>query len=220
MLLALLSWSGPALECGVLLGLVCRRRLSRAWLLPVFLLAVLTADVIIALAPAINTWRFWLRIELLHAALLLALVIEVAVRMARDMPGPALALSLLLLVVMAATGSLWREAPGQHVLFEFIPRLLTGTAGLYIGAFLVQAFFRVPVDPLHKAVLLGLSPWMLVYAATWGRVARADAVAVAGVVNAVMFAFALLVLLEAAWRREDGPGVPRGLLRFVWPWRR
>lgn len=220
MLLALLSWSGPVLEVGVLLGLMWRRRLGRAWSLPVFLSAVLAADMIVALWPALNTWRFWLSIEVFHTLLLLALVLEVSFRIARSLPGPALTLSLLVPIVIAATGALWRDAPRQYVLFELVPRLLAGTAGLYIGTFLVQAFFRVPVDPLHKAVLLGLSPWMLLYAATWGRVTRADAVAMTGAVNAAMFAFALLVLLEAAWRREDGPTVRLGLLRFLWPWRR
>lgn len=217
---AVLLWSGPVLELGVLAGLAWRRKASRARLLPVFLCAVLVSDLLVAVYPPINTWRFWLLKETVHAALLLALAIEVAVRMVRHLPGAALALALLLLAITTGMGSVLREAPQQYVLFEVIPRLLAGTAGLYIGAFLVQAFFRVPVDPLHEAILLGLPPWMLVYGITWGRVVGADAVAWTGTANALVFAFALIVLLEAAWRHEDDPQVPRYLLRFLWPWRR
>ena len=217
---ALLLWLGPVLEIGVLVGLVRRGRLGRAWILPVFLLAVLGADVIVAISPSQNTWRFWLLNEALHAVLLLALVIEVAWRMMRHLPGPALALSLLLLVLTWATGLVLREAPREHVLFEVIPRLLASTAGLYIGTFLVQACFRIPVDPLHRAVLLGLSPWMLIYAITWGRVTSVRALAVADTVNPLMFVFTLVVLLEAAWRCEGEPPVPRRVWRFLWPWRR
>lgn len=215
-----LLWLGPVLEIGVLAGLARRGRMGRAWMLSVFLLAVLSTNLLVAIEPSFQTWRFWLFKEALHAVLLLALVIEVAWRMVRHLPGPALALSLLLLVLAWATGLVLREAPREHVLFEVIPRLLAGTAGLYIGAFLIQACFRIPVDPVHRAVLLGLSPWMLAYAVTWGRVTGADAVPVVGQVNAWMSAFALVVLLEAAWRREDELPVPRRLWRFLWPWRR
>jgi hypothetical protein len=216
----LLLWSGPVLEAAVLAGLIVRRRLHYAYLLPVFLLAALVPGLAVALAPSVFTWHVWLLQEALHAALLLGLGVEVSVRMMARLRGPAATMVFLGLVLAAATGSVLRAAPQRYVLFEVVPRVLAGTAGLYVGAFLVQWFFAVPVDRLHQAILLGLSPYMLVYAITWGRVTSAAGVAVADVVNPLMFLFALLVLLQAAWQTEDNPSAPHWLLSFLWPWRR
>lgn len=208
------------METAVLAGLVIRRRLHYAYLLPLYLLAVLVIDVAVALVPAVLTWRFWLLKEALHAALLLGLGVEVSVRMMARLRGPTAAMVFLGLVLAAATGSVLRSAPQQYVLFEVVPRVLAGTAGLYVGAFLVQWLFAVPVDRLHQAILLGLSPYMLMYAITWGRVGSAADVAVADIVNPLMFVVALLVLLQAAWQAEDNPSAPHWLVSFLWPWRR
>lgn len=216
---ALLVWSGPVLELAVLAGLIVRRRVRRAWLLPAFLTAVLATNSAVALVPTLATWDFWLIKEAAHALLLLGLGLEVSARMLKPLPGAALLATLLGLGVVAATGVVLHDAPRQYLLFELIPRVLAGTAGLYIVVFLVQAVFIVPVDPLHKAILLGLSPYMLVYAITWGRVGSLAAGDTADLVNRLMAAFALLMLLEAAWKHEGAPPAPARLVRRLWPWR-
>jgi hypothetical protein len=216
----LLLWLGPLLELAAIAGLVVRRRLRRAYLLPAFLLATLLADLAVGLRPGINTWHFWLVKEGLHAALLAALGVELAIKILGRMPAPARQARRWMIVTAVVTTLLVATLPEGYLALELTPRLLAGTAGLYVGIFMVMWRFRIPPDPLHKTVLLSLAPYMLLYSATWHRVRDADTARLVGLANSLMFAAVLLALTLAAWRSEPAPGAPATTVAKLWPWRR
>jgi hypothetical protein len=215
----ILLWAGPVLEVAILGGLIVRRRVRRAYLLPVFLVALMLPNALIGIEPAINTWRFWSAKEALHALLAFALGLELAWRIFGHLPGAAHAAKRWILLVAVLSIALVFAAPAAHPALSIVPRLLVGTAWLYTGIALTMLRFMLPIDPLHKAILLGFAPYMMLYAATWGRVKGPATLAVANVVNPLMFVGVMVALLLAAWRDEPAPPAPPALVRFVWPWR-
>jgi hypothetical protein len=216
---SVLLWTGPVLEAGVLAGLIVRRRLRRAWLLPVLLVALMLSAAAVGLVPWAKSWPFWFAKELGHALLFLALGIEIAMRTFASLPGarrtlfPWLAAVVVMAVVLALTLPLGARA------LAGVPRLLAAVAFLYGGVYGILRLHVVPVDPLHKAVLLGFAPYLLFNAVSWGQVRSRWEHALANVANPALFVLVLLVLLVAAWREETPPRARPSLVRRLWPWR-
>lgn len=212
-----LLWAGTLLEVFVLAGLFLRRRASRLWTLPLLLAAISAYQFTIGLVPTFHTWERWLFKEFVHAGLFLLAGVELAVRVFANLPGARRAARLWLLAVLAGMLVLLLRAPEGPAVVHLLPRLLVSAAWLYMGLAIVMMRFLIPIDPLHDAVLFGLGPYMMLYAATWMQTG-ADTTR-AGYANAFMFLLALCVLARAAWRREEPPPGSPGLVRLLWPWR-
>jgi hypothetical protein len=207
---------GVLFEALTLVGLCVNRRLRRAWTLPPWLLSLIGSAAVVGVCPACNTWDFWLVKEFVHAALALLLGVELAARISQNLPRARQAARRWIVFVLVMMVVLVVTAPEGPLTVNVLPRLLASIAWLYTGLVVVTIRFVLPLDPLHRAVLLGLSPYMMLYAATWGH-AAADT-SVPNLVNPAMFILALVVLLRAAWLREKTPAAPREVVRFLWPW--
>lgn len=196
----MVMWLGPSIELGILAGLAVRRRLGRLVALPCLLLALIVSATVVGTCGACNTWNFWLAKEATHAALLLALAIEL---MLRVFPGPARRAAAYWLVFVLAVMTALVLTTHHGLIVEVLPRVLGAIAWLYMGLMVVMLRYDVHIEPLHDAILSGFTPYLMVYAATWSQ--AADDTRIANLVNPVMFVFVLLLLLRAAWQR----GVPR-----------
>jgi hypothetical protein len=178
----------------------------------VFLMALAASALIVGVCAACNTWSFWIAKETVHALLALALGIEVAWRVFTPLPearrvarSSALAVGLLTVAVLIF-------APHDHPAVALLPALAGGLACFYAGTALTMMSFYVPADPLHKVVLLGLSPYMVLYAAIWPGARDPRLMAAATWAAPIVLLFALLLLLRAA------PPAPSWLVRWLWPW--
>lgn len=211
-------WSGPVLEVGILAGLVTRGRVHRLRSLPVLLVGLLGSGAAVALWPSLRTWTFWTAKEALHALLFLAVGLETSARIFGHLPGAALVARAWLVVVTVVTMAVIALPPYGHPALTLIPKLLGGTAWLYLGLLATRLFFRMPLDPLHRAVLLSVGPYMMLYAYTWGRVDSGFGVAQTGLLNALAFVAVLVVLLVASWRDERPPTGAPETVRFLWSW--
>ena len=196
-----LLWCGPVLEVAILIGLTLRARLRLCLTLPVFLIATLTTTTLAGLCAACVTWEFWNAKELLHAALMLAMGLELSARLFRGLPYSQAKARRRIVGVLALTGILLATAPVGPTSVVLLPRLVTGLAWLYFGLWLVVRSSRLTVEPLHAAVLNGLTPWLLAYALTWGL--AAENTALPNVLMPVLSALVLVLLLKAAWRRAS-----------------
>jgi hypothetical protein len=117
------------------------------------------------------------------------------------------------LAFIAATLVLTSARPFMTAL---LPLLMFALVWLYGGILYVCLRHVVPIDPLHKTVLLGFTAYMLVYALCWGFTETDTRIA--GIVNAA--AFNVLMLLSAAWRSETPLGAMQRSADHFWPWRR
>jgi hypothetical protein len=214
-----LLWAGPILETSVLAGLMARRRVQRAVTLPVLLVALVLSDGARGLWAGANTWAFWFAKELAHALLFLILGVEIAVRVFRPLPGVRRTLRLCLVVVVAVAAVLALTLPMGARSLVAVPRLLLAIGLFYAGVYGILIAHMIPVDPLHKTVLLGFAPYHLFNAVSWGQVQSEWEHALVNVANPVLFVLVLLVLLAAAWRDEAAVSVRSSLVRRLWSWR-
>ncbi len=158
-----------------------RFRVCRMFLL--FLAVVYITDLLPIFWPErFFTSRFWLVRESLHNALRFAVALELAYFAFRSFPGARSTARALLLLLLGTTlvTVLWAswELPSlpeySQILSRLQPRLLGGTIWLLTGIAALILWYRLPVDPMHKAILLGWVPYLLIFttglnlAATYG----------------------------------------------------
>ncbi len=219
MLATILTWTSVLLEVATLVALVYRRRLRRLVTLPLLLALVATFTIAPRLWPASNTWDVWLAREFIHAAILLLMGLELALRLSLRLPDARrearqwIAPILVGCVILLA---LTRSAPPTVGL---LPLLMLAIAWIYVGLTLVARHHLIPVEPLHKVVLHGFTVYLVIYALGWSL--TGDDTRIVARVNAIAFNLLMLALLWAAWRQDDTPpGIPERTLLYFWPWRR
>jgi hypothetical protein len=210
-MMALITWLGPVLELGILLGLIVRRRLGQVVMLPLLLVALIASATTVGLCPACNTWDFWLVKEFVHAALLLALGFEMAQRVFTDAPARRAARRWTAFVVMAML-ALLVSGGREFLIVGILPRLIASIAWLYTGLAIVMLRYGVRTDPIHDAILSGFPPYLMLYAATWSQVT--DSTRMAAFLNPLVLIGVLAALLHAAWRPPRARDVPWLLRRL------
>ncbi len=171
------------------------------------------------LSPRFHTWSWWVGRELAHGTLLLLMGIELAVRLFFRVPHVQRLARLWILAVVGAVLLVLLTTPPGPLMTGLLPRVVFALVCLYAGLASVAVHHFVPVDPLHNVVLRGFALYMGVYGLTWSL--TVDDARLTGYVNAIAFDLLMLVLLRAAWRRDDVPAhLPRRTVEHFWPWRR
>jgi hypothetical protein len=106
-----------------------------------------------------------------------------------------------------------QAAPGEPILGPLIselkPRLLLGTAWLLAGVAALILWYRLPVHPFHKAILMGLVPYLIIFAASlhvietgnWDTEVRETA----NYVFPTVWVLVLAYWAHAAWRKDSVP---------------
>lgn len=221
---AVLWVAGPALALWALAGLVVRHKVSHAYCLPPFLAALIASAVLPAIAPTSYDWRLWLLKETVHTVLAFALGLELAWRLFRNLPGAALVARVIVLAVLAGTAAIVATAPpGQVPIADLsvvvLPRMIVGLAWLYFGIAMATAFFLMPEDALHEALLVTLPGYFMLYAVVSAGLTRDLVRGVADYGLPLLWLVVLVVIGRAAWAHHDVPDAPPPLLRLLWPWR-
>jgi hypothetical protein len=212
----ILVWTCALFEAVLFVGLVVRRRVTGCYALLPLVVAWLAADVAVAVRPDVNTWDFWITKELTHALLAFAVGIELSCRvLVASTRGHYAAMGLLganlfFAVALAAT------APPGPMSVTVVPRLHAALAILYLGLLWVLVHHWLPADRLHRVVLVGLAVHAFLYWMTWSR--TGSETAVAGFVNAVIFAGVLASLAWAAWAPDETLPAQPEIIKLVHPW--
>lgn len=220
-----------------LAGLLWRGRLRRCVAFAAYLALVGSQGLRLALTPQGTSWSAWLLLELAVRLLTLAVALELAARLFGSLPGAAhSARAAILLAVLGTLILLNVQLPvPDRPAFEradaaeiaafnhaqaILPRLAYGSAWLFVMLLGVATAFGLPLDPLHRVVVVGFAAYLLLYAVT---LATMPAVEVhADTVNAVhTLSFTALLALwsHAAWRREAAPAAAPDVVERLWPWR-
>lgn len=168
-------WAGVTVMLVLLAGLAVRGRVGLCWTFPVYLGTIALADLLMLVWPERFRWQwFWFAKELLITTLRFALALELTYRIVRAFPtaratvrGVLLGVLLLTLgIVFSGTGDLV-SVEGAPILEPLIthlqPLVLSGAIWLLTGIAAVILWYRLPVHPLHKAILVGLVPYLLLF---------------------------------------------------------
>ena len=224
----LVVYVGLLLMTACLTGLFVRRRQALCVSFTLYLVAVLLSDTLVLAWPhRFRTWDFWVLKESVHNLLKFGIALELTVRTFRSFPAArktAAGLVLAVLVLTFATSvfsSYWLSVgprprleigTTEAVALNLQPYVLAGTVWLFIAISVLILWYRLPVVPLHKALLLGFVPYLLIFtvAINLRRSMGTDARVLAGYLKNVAYQLLLAYWTYSAWRRQASRGQHRG----------
>src|SRR5258708_8049869 len=171
------SLAGDLLILAAVIGILVRRRYRICQTFVLYLGAVLAYDLVVVFWPAwfYNKQSGVLK-EVLVSALRFGVALELAFRTFRAFAGARstargvvlLLLAVTFVTVLAVSGDGSHGTDPAPPTFELIagriqPRLLNGTIWLFAAIAATILWYRLPVDPFHKAILIGFVPYLLIF---------------------------------------------------------
>jgi len=234
------AWTVQVLIVTLLVGLFVRRKYRACYSFVLYLLAVFVADLLMLFGPRhldAGSWfigilgekgfysrSFWLFKELALDLLKFAVALELAFRTFRSFPGArSTARSVILLLVGGTLASVVAVIPQvpiepddrvNQMIGQLQPRVLNGTVWLLTGMAVLILWYRLPVDRLHKAILTGLVPFLLVFTIALNAIESYGWIAPVRTAMHSVHTLAYLLLLaywaRAAWAPLAAPAVARG----------
>jgi hypothetical protein len=224
------------LAVGAVVGLFVRRRARRAWAFTAYLALNASWGLVVVLAPTVIAWRSWLAKEFALGLLTLTIAIEIALRVFARAP-QAFRFARLVLAGILATTALFlvldlprperppfvQTSPAEIAAFEtalaLLPRLAYGSAWLLAALFMLSTSDRLPFDPLHRVIVIGLGVYVVLYAVTLAPLHDALGARVVSDVLTCTYLSTLAVWTFAAWRPERHDGRP-DVVHHFFPWTR
>jgi hypothetical protein len=213
-----------AVATATVVGVAVRGRLRLGWAFALYLVSIAIFDTLFGLWPnRFVTWPFWLACEATYASLKVALALELSGLLFRAFPAAGRAARFGLLAVLAGTCA-WIAIASPSSLGEWIrvgvPRAKFGEAFLFAWLLAVVLWFRIPLHSLHKAILIALAPYLLVFTVilqaleTYGWTGSGDL----SYLNMLVFLGVLVSWLITAWRHEEQSEVHPSVAKVVQPW--
>jgi hypothetical protein len=215
-----------------LVGILTRQRARLCWSFMAYLAVILICNALVSLWPArfFTPW-FWILKQALYDALKMGIAVELAYRTFQAFPAAQATARRVLFTILVLTSAaligLPQGASGgspalyETILFEWEPRVMTGTIWLLNGLGLLIVWYRVPIHAYHKAILLGFVPYMVVFTVLLRLLNRHGWEILPLVQSAEPAAYMLLMAwwAYAAWQPEPAPDVSPAVLRALQPWR-
>ena len=207
------------LTTATLAGMIVRRRVGVCWTFVVYLGVIALADLLVILWPD-HFWRLWFYVgkEFVITILRLAVALELTYRTFRAFPSARvtargvllLVLVATLAVVVVGTGDLAPSegAPALGPLASRVqPRVLSGAIWLLTAVAGLILWYRLPVHPLHKAILVGLVPYLLVFSVSLNMLESRgwEILPVVSYLHTLAFLLVLVYWTFAAWRPDEAP---------------
>lgn len=165
----LISFVGIALIATLLTALVSRKRYRACLSFLLYVVAVLIPSFLFTVWPVrFYTWENYFLRESVHNLLKFAIALELGYRTFRAFPAALIqarriACAILALVAIIAIAGSSVEGRPSDLPVEWHARVLNGTIWLLTGIAVLILWYRLPVDPLHKAILVGFVPYLLLF---------------------------------------------------------
>jgi len=200
----------------LLLGLQRRSLLRLCYAFPVYLTAVWLGEVAVRSSPErFYNWGFYVAKETLYGGLKLAIAVELAALAFGRFPGAAAtARRALLAGLLVTAGTLLLGPPVTRpglagIAFTLQPRLANGTVLLLLIVWILVLWYHVPVHRLHRAIIRGLVPYMLLFGdgVTLQLLGRSgwDVWRLVSFLNSSAYVTLLIYWTWEAWRRVEEP---------------
>ena len=206
---------GLAVKIGlavVLVGVLRRGLHRRCWSLLVYLLAVLIYSCIeltgvlfyhvkgLEWPQWLWSWEFWNFQQTAADVAMLAIAVELGVRVVAAFPGTwRLTRALLGAALLTTTAVVTLGGAPQH------PLLATGAIWLFAAVSLVVVLFNLPLHAWYRAILAGFVPYLFVFSTLTSIFTRRgyDLAKTLGSVDQVAYLALAAWLAYAAWRDEE-----------------
>lgn len=218
--------AGLMLLATLLLGLVLRGGVRACPSFALYMVVVLATNLALLAHPKLYTWNFYLAVEVSQAALRLLLAAEIGWRLFAHLPGAraTLAAAILLVVTIMLAAVLLAPLGAQpHVVAQTaLARLLHGTAWVFGALLAAKLYFRIPIHPLHQAILRGFVPFLLTFTVALGLFETFgwDVRLPANYAYTTTYLAMLVYWNRVAWRRPEAPDASPEVVRRLQPWRK
>jgi hypothetical protein len=221
------TWIGEPLIAVILVGLLRRQHVRAARAFTVYVVVVLVTEVLITWWPdRFWTLRFWLFKQTLLDVLKIAVAIEIGYWIFRAFPGAAQsarALALLLLcvtfvAVLALPNDVGRDDAG-FAIGSVRPRLAIGGAWLFTALAALAEWYRVPLRPMHRAIIFGLGLHLVVFGAVLHAIVVYGWSRILVTVEPLVFVSILGWWAWTAWQPDRVPDVDPAVVARLQPWR-
>ena len=198
----------------ILTGLAVRRRLVSCVSFVLYLLAVAASDLLIASWPE-RFWKrdFWIFKETIHNLLKLAVALELIVRVFHHFPSAYVSVRRAVVVVVAVLAALiWSSlgagADYNAVVGRLNPHVIDATVWLFVALGAYCLWYHLPLDAIHKAILIGFVPYLLFYSVVHRTVVALGWQRAAVLNRTAPFVYLAVLGYWAyvAWRRHDEEG--------------
>ena len=209
-----------------LAGIVAQRRWRLCWWFTAYLTVILICNSLVSFWPDIfYERRFWLARAPLYDALKVAIAIEIAYRTFQAFPGAQATARRVIFALLVATSVALVAIPwdwsNETRLFEWEPRVLTGTIWLLNALAVIVIWYRVPIHAFHRAILLGFVPYLLVFTIVL-RLLRHYGMNILPLIQDTEPAAYMLLMgwwAWAAWQPETVEEVSPEVMGILQPWR-
>ena len=222
---SLLAYAGTVAMAVALIGVFVRRRYRVWFIFALFLGVSLLCTLLMLCWPRVFYTRdFWQGKENALNLLRFAMALELAYRTFRAFPGALATLRWVLLFVLVTTLLAIIAVSGgagdfQSFMADLQPRVLNGSIWLFTAIAALILWYRLPVHPFHKAVLMSYVPFLLVFTVSMNAWAELRAWTATGwprawfVTHPYQIAYLALMIhwSYAAWRRVEEPARPPAL---------
>jgi hypothetical protein len=211
-----------------LVGIVVRDRARYCWSFTAFLAAVFTGEMLVIAWPDVFfTPKAWMIRQFIYSVLKMTIAVQLAAIVFAAFPGAKARARRVLFLMLIVTASMMVGMPAalsyQGVAVEWMPRVLSGTIWLMTGIAILVVYYRIPLDPFHKAILTGFVPYNLICVSLGDLMHRYGFIEFIPYFNMVQPpAYFLLFAYWAkqTWRRDEVPeAVSPALLQALHPWR-
>jgi hypothetical protein len=152
----------------VLVGLFVRRRAHLCWSFVAYLVWALVSNSLITFWPDqfYRQW-FYIRMQGVQDVLKVVIAAELAYRTFKAFPGAAARVRILLLPLFLVPVLFLSKVPSGATLEELMrlyqPQVLTGVIWLMTAITLLMAWYRVPIHPMNRAILIGFAAYLLIF---------------------------------------------------------
>jgi hypothetical protein len=159
-------WTTRAALVVTLVGLIVRDRVRQCYSFVAYAVTVLVCGLLIALWPdQFWTPEFWMFRQALYDAGKMLIAVELAWRVLRAFPGATRTAQLWAVILLPLSVVLVVGVPsiGYSTFGEWQPRMMTGCVALFGLTAILTLWYRLPVRPWHRALLLGFASYLLVF---------------------------------------------------------
>lgn len=150
-----------------LVGAVIRGHHRRCWTFTAYLGVIVSCNTLVTSWPGIfRTEEFWVLKQGAYDVLKLVIALELGFRTVRVFPGAAAAARRLAIVVLLASLAVILTGAGHESyrsLFAWQPQIIAATVWLFALTALLVAWYHLPLDQWHRAILMGFAFYLLVF---------------------------------------------------------
>jgi hypothetical protein len=190
----------------VLTGLAVRGKYRSAISFDAYLFSILSFEFLLLVWPArFFNWNFWLAKEAIQSLLKVAITMELALRIFRNLPRVRVTAWMGLILILVGT---WLsltgvdEADAELQAAAIMPKVFYATAIMFGLVLTLALWYQVPLTDLQRAILVGFTPYLLSFTvglqlvSLLGHHARIPV----NYVNSIAFFYLLSYWARVAWK--------------------